>query len=228
MSEYWHLIRDGRMDPAMNMAMDEALLESASAIGKPILRLYGWSRPAATFGYFQKYATVAALTRLRPLLRRPTGGGLVPHDADWTYSLTFPPDHFWYSLKAVESYRRLHQWIRASFSTLSIPTQLAPEGGADKNPQCFTGAEKHDLVYRDQKIAGAAQRRNRLGLLIQGSIQSVPKIVSRADWETVFLHRHEFRECREWRAFEIADSFRERVNELIEDKYASRQYNERR
>ena len=47
-------------------------------------RFYAWLEPAATFGYFQRFAEVERMTLLRPLLRRPTGGGLVPHAADWT------------------------------------------------------------------------------------------------------------------------------------------------
>ena len=57
------------------MACDEVLLEAALRLAQPIVRLYGWTEPAATFGYFQKYAEVEAMTELRPLIRRPTGGG---------------------------------------------------------------------------------------------------------------------------------------------------------
>ena len=108
------------------MALDEALLEAASRLGKPVLRFYGWTEPAATFGYFQKYADVERATPLRPLIRRPTGGGIVPHDADWTYSFIVPPGHEWHGLKAEDSYRRIHEWIQFGFATLSIATELAP------------------------------------------------------------------------------------------------------
>ncbi len=91
------------------MALDEALLENASSVGRSILRFYGWTEPAATFGYFQKYADIERWTRLRPLIRRPTGGGLVPHDADWTYSLIVPPAEPWYELSATESYRLIRR-----------------------------------------------------------------------------------------------------------------------
>src|SRR5512139_3782603 len=86
----WFLLESGAGDPAGNMACDEALLERVSLEGSPALRCYGWSVPAATFGYFQRHADVSGLTPLRPLIRRPTGGGVVPHDADWTYSVAVP------------------------------------------------------------------------------------------------------------------------------------------
>ena len=155
------------------MALDEALLESMSRLGRPVLRFYGWTEPAATFGYFQKYADVERATLLRPLIRRPTGGGIVPHDADWTYSLAFPPGHEWHSLKAEASYRRVHEWIRRAFAKLErdngTRTPL-PEIRSQSGPMFF-GYEKFDLLWNGKKIAGAAQRRNKLGLLIQGSVQ---------------------------------------------------------
>ncbi len=104
------------------MALDEALLEAASRLGGPVLRFYGWTEPAATFGYFQRYVDVERATLLRPLIRRPTGGGIVPHDADWTYSLAFPPGHDWHRLKAEESYRRVHEWIQGAFAMLNMVT----------------------------------------------------------------------------------------------------------
>src|SRR5213592_2161620 len=108
------------------MALDEALLEFASQSGKPVSRFYGWVERAASFGYSQKYGEVARATHLRPLIRRPTGGGLVPHDADWTYSLVFPRAHPWYALNALESYRRLHEWLLAGFARVGVATELSP------------------------------------------------------------------------------------------------------
>jgi lipoate-protein ligase A len=120
---------------------------------------------------------------LRPLVRRTTGGGLVPHDADWTYSLIFPPQHFWHRLKAAESYQRLHEWIGRAFARLQVAAILAPASRKEIPGQCFAGAEKSDLLWQGRKIAGAAQRRARTGLLIQGSVQPPPLALERAGWE---------------------------------------------
>jgi len=153
------------------MALDEALLESAPQRNSPLLRFYAWTEPAATFGYFQKFREVKGMTTLRPLIRRPTGGGLVPHEADWTYSLIFPPAHGWYELKATESYIKLHQWIQSAFKRNGLGTELAPRPDRESVGQCFMGAEQFDVLWEKRKIAGAAQRRTRQGLLIQGSVQ---------------------------------------------------------
>ena len=177
------VLNSGLGEAEFNMALDEALLEAMPRLQKPVLRCYGWTRPAASFGYFQKYAEVDRATLLRPLVRRPTGGGIVPHDADWTYSLTFPAGHEWHSLRAEESYRRVHEWIRDAFAKLDVETELASCSKKSAPGECFVGHEKSDLLWRGKKIAGAAQRRNRLGLLIQGSVQPPPISLRRADWE---------------------------------------------
>src|SRR5207244_1129694 len=116
----WFFIDSSKSAAAFNMAMDEALLENAAALACPVLRFYGWTEPAASFGYFQRHAEVEQATLLRPLVRRPTGGGIVPHDIDWTYSFTVPPAHEWHLLKAEESYRRVHEWIQSAFARLKI------------------------------------------------------------------------------------------------------------
>src|SRR5215469_11455566 len=179
----WLLLNSGPGESAFNMALDEALLENVSRLGKPVLRFYGWTEPAASFGYFQKNAEVERATQLRPLIRRPTGGGTVPHDADWTYSAVFPPGHEWHALKAEESYRRIHDWLRLAFAEMNVATELAPCCKKSLPGQCFVGYEKFDLLWQGKKIAGAAQRRNKLGLLIQGSVQSPMEALPRANWE---------------------------------------------
>ncbi len=223
----WFLLRTGARAAAENMAVDEILLEAAPQIGHPVLRLYSWSEPAATFGYFQKYAELARLTKLRPLVRRPTGGGLVPHDADWTYSLAFPPAHSWYALKAIESYRRVHAWIQAGFARAGFETELAPVPRRELAGQCFVGAEQFDVLWQDRKIAGAAQRRTRHGLLIQGSIQPPPHL-SRADWEAAFCEAARGQWGAQWKPFELDPALQDRVWQLEEEKYARPEYNQRR
>jgi lipoate-protein ligase A len=209
-----------------NMAFDEALLEAAGAHGQPLLRFYGWTEPAASFGYFQRIRDIEQLTALRPLVRRPTGGGLVPHDADWTYSLAFPPGQRWHQLSAVESYREVHEWILRAFNGLGVALQLSP-GGVAGGGQCFAGAERFDVLAGARKVAGAAQRRNRSGLLIQGSIQP-PSSVRRDDFQRALVSDAEQHWQVRWKTWLPSPSFRERVNALVEQKYARREYNEKR
>src|SRR5271156_4392462 len=223
----WLLLNSGKCDAAFNMALDEALLENVSRLGKPALRFYGWTEPAATFGYFQKFSEVERATRLRPIIRRPTGGGIVPHDADWTYSAVFPPGHDWHSLKAEESYRRIHEWLRLAFAELKIETELAPHSKKYLPGQCFVGHEKFDLLWRGKKIAGAAQRRNKSGLLIQGSIQPPVKIV-RSDFEKAMREMAVEKFKIEWETFPLNEPLQACVQELARQKYSQNAYNRKR
>jgi len=209
------------------MAWDEGLLEAAPQVRQPVLRFYGWTEPAATFGYFQKFAEIQRLTKLRPLIRRPTGGGLVPHDADWTYSLVFPAGDPWHQLKAVESYRRVHEWIQAAFARAGLATALAPCCRKEAPGQCFIGAEQFDVLWQGRKIAGAAQRRTRDGLLIQGSIQP-PGGTNRSEFEKAFREAARAQWGVEWRALEVDAALTERVSKLVREKYSRKDYNERR
>jgi lipoate-protein ligase A len=213
---------------AFNMALDEALLEAAPQLNFPVLRFYGWTEPAASFGYFQKFGEVERLTPLRPLVRRPTGGGIVPHDADWTYSLVWPATGPWYLLSAIESYRRVHEWIRDAFAHLSILTELAACAVKSGPGQCFAGFEKFDLLYRGCKIAGAAQRRTRQGLLIQGSVQPPSPVIKRDDWQRAMLSVAETGQSVRWTAFAVGEALATRTSELAERKYSQPGYNQRR
>jgi lipoyl(octanoyl) transferase len=214
------VLHSGPGEAAFNMALDEALLEAMPRLQQPVLRFYGWTQPAASFGYFQKFSEVERATMLRPLVRRPTAGGIVPHDADWTYSLTFPAGHEWHSLRADESYRRAHEWLRDAFAKLGIATELALCCKKSTPGECFVGYEKFDLLWHGKKIAGAAQRRNKLGLLIQGSVQPPPTPLSRPAWESAIC-------CvaaGEWSEHVPDASLITRANELREQKYSRHEF----
>ena len=224
----WLLLNSGKCDAAFNMALDEALLAAMPRLQQPVLRCYGWTEPAATFGYFQKFSEVAATTKLRPLIRRPTGGGIVPHDADWTYAVVFPAGHEWHLLKAEESYRRIHNWLRLAFTELKIETELAPCCKKTLPGQCFAGHEKSDLLWRGKKIAGAAQRRNKLGLLIQGSVQPPPVPLSRADWEDAMRAVAEKHFSVRWTDFAPDTDLHKDVTQLLREKFLQPCYNQKR
>jgi len=228
MVENWYLLQSGPGAADFNMAFDEALLESASRLCKPFLRFYSWTQRAASFGYSQKYSGMALLTLLRPLVRRPTGGGLVTHDADWTYSVVFPPGHGWYALRATESYQRVHEWIRGAFAKLSLRTELSPCRRKELPGQCFVGAERFDLLWQGRKIAGAAQRRNRHGLLIQGSVQPPPMGLSKADWQKAMCDAAVEKWNAAWLAFEPDTTLNQRAEELVREKYSLPEYNRHR
>jgi lipoate-protein ligase A len=224
----WLVTPSGAGTAAFNMAMDEALLDSMPRLQQPVLRFYGWTEPAASFGYFQKYSEIERTTLLRPLVRRPTGGGLVPHDVDWTYSVAFPTTHDWYGVSAIESYRRVHEWIQAAFGEMDIATELAPCCKKSEPGQCFVGYEKFDVLWHGKKIAGAAQRRNKLGLLIQGSVQPPPLGSKRDHWERAMRNAGAKMFGAQWLETKSDEALAARALELMREKYSQRSYNEKR
>ena len=224
----WKQYETGPGEYAFNMALDEALLEAMPRIGCPVFRFYGWTQPAASFGYFQKYVEVERMTPLRPLVRRPTGGGIVPHKGDWTYSVTVPAVHPWYALLAIESYRRMHEWIREAFACLGIEAELALQPQRQQAGQCFLGYEQFDVLLRGRKIAGAAQRRRRDGLLIQGSVQPGFMQVPRTDWQRAMYETLRLKENVCWNDLVPDAALRERAAQLAKEKYSQPAYNQKR
>jgi len=227
-AERWFLLESGRGEAALNMALDEALLDLSPEINRPVLRFYAWAQPAASFGYFQKIADIERATQLRPLVRRPTGGGLVPHEADWTYSVVIPPRHAWYGLRATESYERMHQWVQSAFTHVGILTELAASRRQEIAGQCFAGFEKSDVLWLGRKLAGAAQRRTKAGLLIQGSIQTQPSIVSRDQWQGAMCSVAQQQWSAHFERLNASEQLQGRALQLAEEKFSCDSFNHRR
>jgi lipoate-protein ligase A len=153
---------------ALNMAVDEALLAEAAA---PILRFYRWREPSLSFGYFGLYAEVASQSNEREIVRRWTGGGIVPHGDDLTYSVIIPKAHPFFARSSLEIYAALHDAIRRALEANQIEATLLDEAASRVSEDCFANAVRADVMSNGRKIAGAAHRRSRFGLLHQGSIQ---------------------------------------------------------
>jgi lipoate-protein ligase A len=185
-----------------NMAVDFLLLPRYPEKAAPRFRHYGWRTPAVTFGYSQKIGFVRQQLRLGEgerleVCRRPTGGGVVDHRQDWTYALILPRGHPLEELRACESYRLVHETLAATLRAMAVPCRTKPaadstpaEATPEKAPStpasvCFERAEVHDVVHdaTGAKIAGAAQKRNKHGLLFQGSIWKPAIGPAGIDWE---------------------------------------------
>jgi len=179
---------------AENMALDLLLLQRYPDGGEARFRHYDWHGPAFTFGLSQKIDFIRkSLPEDGPfdLCRRPTGGGLVDHRDDWTYALVVPRGHPLEESRATQSYRIVHESLAAALGAQGVPAVLKPARaepaeGQDGMPAgvCFQRAELHDVVNGKtaEKIAGAAQKRNKRGLLFQGSLWR-PAAGGAVDWD---------------------------------------------
>ena len=163
---------------AMNMAIDEALLESAAT---PSIRFYRWESPALSFGYFGRFADVANKASERDLVRRWTGGGIVFHGEDLTYSVVIPANDPVFAESPMSIYENVHHALRKALVANGERAELALVAGVvdagtaivDRGYNCFANPVRADVTIDGRKVAGAAQRRTRGGLLQQGSVQYV-------------------------------------------------------
>ncbi len=193
------LIWDGPASGPWNMAVDEALLRSATETHQITLRLYEWCQPTLSLGYFQaaRERQQHLASRSCPMVRRVTGGGAIVHDRELTYSLVLPwsrverrPSTLWYD--------RMHEALIHTFASFGVSTYLCPatNRALEKRFLCFqrraqgdilldcrkmaaqypnspaasTQVDRHQREAEDIKIVGSAQRRWRDALVQHGSI----------------------------------------------------------
>jgi lipoate-protein ligase A len=180
---------------AENMATDFLLLQRYPREKVARFRHYGWRSPAFTFGYSQKIAFVRGQLpegEAFDLCRRPTGGGVVDHRDDWTFSLVIPRGHPLEEARATQSYRAVHEALAGALAAAGVPAVLKPVAEAAPGAEpggpagvCFERAEVFDVVHAESgaKIAGGAQKRNKRGLLFQGSLWRPAAGGPAVDWD---------------------------------------------
>ena len=152
----------------LNMAIDEVLLGTARSA---ILRFYRWSTPSISFGYFVRFAEACEAAGDRATVRRWTGGGIVPHGEDLTYSIMIGSKDAAFALPSKIIYQRVHSALRNALGEVGIVTALIEAETPKISDACFANPVVSDVIESGRKIAGAAQRKTRSGLLHQGSIQ---------------------------------------------------------
>lgn len=169
------LIESTPLDVFAHMALDEALAQSQPA--DFCLRFYRWQGIGATFGYAQRFHEVVATLPASvggQFTRRPTGGGVVLHRDDLTFSCVFSAPAPW---RPALLYSRLHAAILMGLQSVGLDAWLCERGGrtAPRNAQgamqCFVQPVAQDIMGPAGKILGGALRRWGATVLYQGSLQ---------------------------------------------------------
>lgn len=157
----YRLLVDGPGGAGENMARDEALLAAYRAgEAPPSWRLYTWREAAVTYGRGQR----APLWDGAAVVPRLSGGGLVPHGADFTYCVVRE------RRRGVDNYEDVVGAVTAALQGMGVEAEVwrdAPTGRVDR---CFASLAPYDIHVRGLKVAGCAQRRYKDAVLHHGSI----------------------------------------------------------
>ncbi|MDX6768992.1 MAG: hypothetical protein SF051_05630 [Elusimicrobiota bacterium] len=218
------------LDAAGQMALDEACLDLA-AVGEVVLRVYDWSGRACTFGYARSHAEVRAALDERGWrgvapVRRATGGGIVYHDGDLTFSLVFPWDK---ALAPDHVYKNVHRGVYLALKDRGVSTALwSPrEKPLGASPCCFARAEPMDLVSPDgTKLLGGALRKRGGKGLYQGSLRPEGLGLARAELADAVADGAA-REFGRAPTRALPQAWRD-AGRALEARYRSREWNERR
>lgn len=172
------IIDTGENHAQTNMDIDDNLLQAMGAGDSPILHLYRWKKESITYGHFIKmghfFDMEKVIKNFFELARRPTGGGIIFHSWDYTFSFIVPSSHKQFSTNTLENYQWINQVVLHAIQdlypeTLSIHKKSVAYKGNTKY-FCMAKPTIYDILLGEKKVVGAAQRRRRNGLLHQGSI----------------------------------------------------------
>ncbi len=212
------------------MAADEILLEEAGRSGHAILRFYQWDRPSVSIGYLQDHAAAPAGYAV---VRRPTGGGVVFHDHDLTYTAAIPAGHWLTAVDRTASYGQVNGAVMAGLAAAGITAELTDAEIAASTDRrhmvCFTNPTRYDIVAGGRKIAGAAQRRLRTGIIHQGSIHfGTPLPLPRPRLIDCIVQGFAEKLRVGFCPFEAGSDLATRISRLAAARYATDQWNRKR
>lgn len=201
MIKKWHVLTTEALEPALNMAIDEALI---AFVGRgelaPTLRFYSWEPRGLSVGHFQRATRDIDRQRIEelgiPIVRRMTGGRAVLHADELTYSVVIQEATEGLPRTVIESYRMLTEGIRKGYHHLGIPVEFSvpmteeekEELRKPKSAVCFDAASYYELAVGKRKVAGSAQVRHQ-GVVLQHG--SVPLSVDEGELFDCFLYDDE-------------------------------------
>lgn len=173
----WDLIESGHSSAFDNMAVDEAIFDTARHEPRsPVLRLYGWRPTALSIGYFQPAGEVHQVRWDREgvdFVRRPTGGSAILHAHELTYSLCIHTNGAGGRRATELLYIAVNKALIKGLAALGVRGRMLgsdPVRQANGSPFCFAKPSKFDIMVAGRKLIGSAQRRRGSAILQHGSI----------------------------------------------------------
>ncbi len=158
------------------MAVDEYLFRSLGCEPQTRVRFYQWERPTVSLGYSQVAEKVVDLDACRKhgidVVRRMTGGKLVLHHRDVTYSIC-SSDIEVFSSTLAQSYRLISHALINGLKEMGLSARLAgpaPSFYGEGNFPCFSYPARDEVEIDGKKIIGSAQKRVGRKFLQHGSI----------------------------------------------------------
>jgi len=175
----FRLIRSKPHTGAYNMALDQKIFTRYLEDGVPVLRVYRWSKPAFTYGVSQDPSDDLGLKRCASdgieVVKRMTGGGILLHDDEITYSFVCSKSDVGEPKSVFVSYREICAFLIRFYGSLGLNASFAlstPEFKKNSAPSdiCSASHEKYDIVINGKKMGGNAQKRARQAIFQHGSI----------------------------------------------------------
>jgi lipoate-protein ligase A len=175
----FRLIRSGALSAASNMALDETIFKRYLEDEVGVLRLYRWQRPSFTYGFSQEPQSqidlAACAADAVEVVKRITGGGILFHDDEITYSFVCSKSDLGEPQGVFVDYRNLCGFLMRFYESLGLTAAfaLSQAGFKDRctpHEFCSASHEKYDIVIGGKKIGGNAQKRNRQVIFQHGSI----------------------------------------------------------
>lgn len=204
-----------------NMAADELLSRRPEAW----LRIYGWAKPAVSFGYFDSTPVAASIFPGEGIeyIRRWTGGGIVDHRKGYTYTVTLPAIEGNIYPAADKLYKWIHGALAVALQASGVECELLIEDAPDGGRACWASPVASDIVdAAGNKLAGAGQRRYRGAVLHQGLIQECEP----ADGWPQLLAAALAPQVLEVQGDEPWPGFADEVEELCRTKYCTEAWND--
>ena len=176
MNPWYLIVNKAPAEGKWNMAVDEFLFRSLTDTPKTFLRFYQWKNPTVSLGYSQKIKQVVDVSFCRThgidIVRRITGGKLVLHHKEITYSVSSSDSHF-FTEQLSDSYRIISKALMRGLELMGLKPFLAdapPSDYARGNLPCFSHPARNEVEVGGRKIIGSAQKREGSRFLQHGSI----------------------------------------------------------